>query len=233
VSYELASVVLPVYRQAEHIEGVLRRHLEHVAPLPIETELVVVVNGPDDGSLAICRGLERKLKGVTVVESDPGWGEAVLTGLAKAQGDLLGFTNSARTSSETLALAMEYAIRNPGVVVKASRKTRDSFRRRLGSLLFNLECRWLFDLPTFDVNGTPKLFPRSCSRLLELTSRNDLLDVEFNAVCFGEGYPLIEVPIEPQARHGGTSTTDYTSALNMYWGAYNLKISQPTSLRRN
>jgi hypothetical protein len=53
--------------------------------------------------------------------------------------------------------------------VKANRKIRDHWSRRLGSLLYNLECRALFDLSVWDVNGTPKVFPRSCDRAAQLT----------------------------------------------------------------
>ena len=45
-------------------------------------------------------------------------------------------------------------------VIKASRKIRENWKRRLGSLLYNLECRALFDLPYWDINGTPKVFGR-------------------------------------------------------------------------
>ena len=45
--------------------------------------------------------------------------------------------------------------------MKANRKIRDNWRRRLGSLLYNLECRALFDLANWDINGTPKVFPRA------------------------------------------------------------------------
>ena len=64
-------------------------------------------------------------------------------------------------------------------MLKANRTIRDSFQRRVGSLLFNLECRALFDLPTMDVNGTPKVFPRAFAKLLELARDDDLIDVEF------------------------------------------------------
>jgi hypothetical protein len=94
-------------------------------------------------------------------------------------------------------------------------------------LLYNLECRALFDLSNWDVNGTPKVFPRSCHKLLDLTLNDDLMDVEFNIVCRQEGYPMLEVPIFSSKRHGGNSTTNLSSALKMYWGAY--RISQTAS----
>jgi hypothetical protein len=116
-------------------------------------------------------------------------------------------------------------------VVKANRKIRDGWRRRLGSLLYNLECRALFDLSNWDVNGTPKVFPRTFRRLTELTREDDLIDAEFCLVCRQEDYPMVEIPIFSSRRHGGKSTTNYSSAWRMYLGAYNLWRSLPRAQR--
>jgi hypothetical protein len=112
-----------------------------------------------------------------------------------------------------LLLLTLYAIVHPTVVLKANRKIRESWQRRFGSLLYNLECRALFDLSNWDVNGTPKIFPRTFTKLLHLTRDDDLIDAEFDAICRREGYPMIEVPIFSTRRHGGRSTTGYRSAL--------------------
>ena len=113
--------------------------------------------------------------------------------------------------------------------MKAQRTIRDNRRRRLGSLAYNLECRVRFDLATWDINGTPKIFPRSFRRLLELTRDDDLLDAEFVAICRQEGYPIVEIPALVTVRHGGKSTTNLRSASRMYTGA--LKLSR--ELRRD
>ena len=151
-----------------------------------------------------------------------GWGFAVKLGLAHASGDLLCFTNVARTTAEDLALVIRTACANPPMVVKARREVRESWKRRLGSFLYNLECRALFALPHWDVNGTPKVFPRRFEKLLHLTCDGDLLDAEFGVVVSRERYPLLEVPIHSSRRHGGKSTTNYRSAWNMYVGAYRM-----------
>jgi hypothetical protein len=109
------------------------------------------------------------------------------------------------------------------VVVKANRKARESLHRRFGSFLYNLLCRALFDLNVRDINGTPKVFSRKFSGLLELTSVNDLIDAEFAVVCRRLGYPVLEVPVLSSRRHGGTSTTDIKSAVRMYLGAISLR----------
>lgn len=218
------SIVLPVHNQADHIAGVLEGHLDVLARLHMQTELVVVLNACDDASAAICGELaERHPQVRTVERSKGGWGGAVRTGLAVAGGELLCYTNSARTSPEILALMLSYAQAYPEVVLKANRRIRDNAIRRMGSLLYNLECRALFDLPTWDINGTPKLFPRSFEQLRALRCENDLIDAEFMLACKREGYPIIEVPLLSTMRLGGRSTTNIRSALRMYRGALALR----------
>jgi glycosyltransferase involved in cell wall biosynthesis len=218
-----ASIIVPVHRQADHIEGVLAEFIKAVALAPVPCELIVVVNGADDGSLDICRRVEHSSSAVRVIALDEaGWGNAVRTGLGAASGDLLCYTNSARTSADDLLTFIRYGVVNPGAVIKAERKIRDGWRRRVGSLLFNLECRALFDLFLWDINGTPKVFPRRFDKLLALSRRDDLIDLEFAVVCQRAGYPMLEVPVFSSSRRGGSSTTNYVSAIKMMGRAYRM-----------
>jgi glycosyltransferase involved in cell wall biosynthesis len=228
VSYRLVSIVLPVHRQADHIASVVEEYEDRLAKLGLPHETILVANGPPDGSHDACRALAAQHAAVRAVEEPAaGWGRAVRRGLREATGDLLCYTNSARTSAADLLLLVLYAVANPGVVVKANRRIRESWRRRLGSLLYNLECRALFDLSCWDINGTPKVFPRAHERLVALTRNDDLIDLEFTVICRREGYPMLEVPIFSRRRHGGASTTRYRSAFKLYAGAYRLWRAQP------
>jgi undecaprenyl-phosphate 4-deoxy-4-formamido-L-arabinose transferase len=225
----LVSVVLPVHNQGDHIRDIVEEHLRALARIGHPFEVVLVPNGCRDDSVAACQALATAHPEVRVVESAPGgWGRAVRTGLGAARGDLLCYTNSARTTPEELTLLVLYATVHPGTVVKANRKIRERWTRRLGSLLYNLECRALFDLSSWDVNGTPKVFPRSCDQLLRLTRNDDLIDAEFNWICRRAGYPMLEVPIFSHRRHGGTSTTSLRSAARMYWGAWQMARMEPS-----
>jgi glycosyltransferase involved in cell wall biosynthesis len=219
----LVSVVLPVHNQADHICAIVEEHLAGLRRIGRPVEVVLVPNGCRDDSPALCAAMAAAHPEVRVVPSDPGgWGRAVRTGLAAAKGELLCYTNSARTSPEELTLLVLYATVHPGTVVKANRKIRDHWSRRLGSLVYNLECRALFDLSNWDVNGTPKVFPRTCDQLLRLTRNDDLIDAEFNLICRRAEYPMLEVPVFSHRRHGGTSTTSLRSAVRMYWGAWQM-----------
>jgi glycosyltransferase involved in cell wall biosynthesis len=231
MSYRLISVVLPIHNQAVYLADVVGSYSAALAPMSTPHEILLVANGCRDGSLEVCQTLARSYPSVRVIHSDrAGWGLAVKLGLASADGDLLCFTNSARTSSKDLSLLLAYACDKAPVIVKASRTFRDSWQRRFGSLIYNLECRFLFDLPTWDVNGTPKVFPRAFDKLLRLSRDDDLIDAEFNMIVVREQYPVIEVPILSTRRHGGNSTTNYRSAWRLYVRAY--QMARETRRRR-
>ena len=214
-SRKLASIVLPVYKQADHISDVVREYETILSQILHES--ILVVNGAGDASLDVCRALEAQYGTVrTTYSEQPGWGRAVKLGLKAAKGDVLCYTNAARTHPSDLKQFIHTAIDNPTMVVKARRRRRRPLRRKLGSLLYNLECRALFALPTWDVNGTPKVFGREVYTAIDLQSDDNLIDLEFNVKCKHLGVPMLEIPIDSRDRHGGRSTTDFRSALRMY-----------------
>lgn len=219
----LVSVVIPVYNQADHIGNIVREYETALARIPNPHEFILVVNACRDNSLEVCNALAKELPSVHVVHSEKGgWGLAVKLGLQAAHGELLCYTNSARTSASDLVLLVLYAIANPGAVVKAHRRSRESLSRRIGSFLYNLECRVLFDLPIWDINATPKVFSRETYQAFQPESDGDLIDLEFYVKCKQLGKVILEVPIYSMSRHGGKSTTNYSSAIRMYLGAYQM-----------
>lgn len=218
------SIILPVYNQADHIVSTIEQYEQALSQVPITYEIILVVNACKDQSLSVCQNLAKKYPSIKVIHSEHGgWGFAVKLGLKESKGNFVCYTNSARTQAKDLVLALLYAMTNPDCVIKANRKIRDGLTRRVGSLLYNIECRTLFDLSNWDVNGTPKVFPRKFDQLFKLTKDNDLIDLEFSIVCRKENYSMLEIPTFSPRRHSGRSTTGYQSALAMYWGAFQFK----------
>ncbi len=228
-SDDISSVVLPVHNQADHLESVVASYLDAMAACAFEApagryELILVPNGCTDDSEAICADLAKRYPAVRVVPSPTtGWGAAVRAGIAAAAGEVICYTNLARTSADDLLSALSAAEAHPESVTKADRQLRDSRKRQLGSTLYNLEARVLFGVKVRDINGTPKVFPRRFGALLNLRSDGDLIDLEFVARCARNGYPIRSVPIASTVRHGGASTTNWRSARRMYGGALRLR----------
>lgn len=232
----LASIILPVHNQADHIAATVQAY--HAAIDPVAAagatmgyEIILVPNACGDDSAAICRDLSARLPNVRTVESAAGgWGLAVRLGLAEARGDLLLYTNSARTDTAELMAVLQCGMGYPNTVIKATRHGGGA-GRALGSALFNFECRMLFGFPWRDVNGTPKAFPRAFAPLMALQRDDDLIDLEFCAICWREKYQMVQVPMARRPRHGGQSTTRLNSALKMYGGALKLWRSSPKASR--
>jgi hypothetical protein len=217
------SVVLPFRNQADHLAALIRRYLDEFRPQPWSFELVLVPNACTDDSVRLCRDLEKIDPRVRSVENPRGgWGLSVRCGLAEARGRHLCYTNSARTEPAQVVDVYTRARHHEKLLVKVTRRARGQVLREVGSLLYNLECRALFQLRCRDVNGTPKVFPRSLLDRIRLSSEGDLLDVELLAKARRLGWRVAEVTVEGWKRHGGKSSTNLTSARRMYLGALDL-----------
>lgn len=218
------SVVLPCRNQADHIGRVLLRYFAPLDTLGCDYEIIVVPNASHDGTADAVREVARRDGRVRVVENPRGgWGLSVLTGLRTAHGQTLCYTNTARTDPEKLPALWDLYRRHAPCLVKARRVERNAPLRQLGSQLFNLEGKLLFRVASGDVNGTPKIFSRDLFEQARLESEGDLLDMELLAQASRRGVDVVELPIAGFNRHGGKSSTTFTSAWRMYLGAWQLR----------
>ncbi len=211
------SVVLPIHNQEDHLREVVGAHLVGLEALPVPVELLLACNGCRDDSERIAADLAAADPRVRHLSLErKGAGRAYRHGLSRARGELLCIANAARTSTGLLVAMLFAALaQSPPALLKTTRIRSSDPLRKLGSALFTLECRLLLGV-SGDVNGTPKIFPRSFDRLLELREDYDAIDAEILAVCRREGYPVLERTITFPPRHSGRSTTGLVSAARAY-----------------
>jgi glycosyltransferase involved in cell wall biosynthesis len=226
----MLSLVLPCRNQADHIGRVLPLYLQSLETLGMRFELIVAPNASTDETQTIVEELSRRDARIRVAPNPAGgWGRSVRIGLQAATGAVLGYTNTARTDPACLpAFVRPFAAAAP-CLVKARREARHAPIREIGSLLYNLEARWLFGIGCRDINGTPKIFGRRLYEELNLTADGDLLDLELVSGAARLGYPIMEIATRGFHRHGGKSSTTWKSAWNMYAGALRLWWDQPAA----
>ncbi|MFC2111327.1 glycosyltransferase family 2 protein [Bacteroidota bacterium] len=218
------SIILPIYQQKAHLPVIIKEYTQKLTELNQTWELIFVVNGPDDGSYALAEKYAYENENIkTIISKESGWGKAVKIGINNADGKLICYTNSARTSVDELIMILNYALVNKNNVIKANRIIRESLIRRIGSVIYNFENRTVFNTPIWDVNGTPKVFPNQILKDNKIHSEGDLLDAELIARCFKNNVPVIEIPVFSTSRISGKSTTSFTSAFKMYFGLFKLK----------
>jgi undecaprenyl-phosphate 4-deoxy-4-formamido-L-arabinose transferase len=218
------SIILPIYNQEDHIEKLYFEYREALTTLPCSWELLFIVNGSLDSSFKRISSLAKEDENVLTYNlKKGGWGRAVKYGISKANGQYICYTNSARTKVNDLLMILDYALVNKNNIIKANRIVRESFFRRLGSVLYNFENRRFFKTPVWDVNGTPKVFPAQIIKNIDIISENDLIDAELIARTFKAKHPIIEIPILSTERISGKSTTNIKSAIKMYFGLFTLR----------
>jgi len=218
------SVVLPCRNQADHIAGVIDRYFAPLDATGYPYELVIVPNASTDGTAAAVAPLAARNPRVRVVENPlGGWGLSVLTGLRAARGEILCYTNSARTDPEHLPALLALYLREQPCIAKVRRTRRGAPLREMGSWLYNLEARALLGVRVGDVNGTPKMLPRALFERAGLQSHGDLLDLELMAKARRLNVRSVELVVSRFRRHGGRSSTNLASAWRMYAGAWGLR----------
>ncbi|MDP3940863.1 MAG: glycosyltransferase [bacterium] len=220
----LFSIILPVYKQESHIVPLLQEFIKGLQKITKQYELLVIINGPASNEYKRLVEFAKPRDFIRAFYLDrAGWGRAVKFGISKAKGRYICYTNSARTNVADLLQMLSYSKNNKDVVVKATRIIRESWMRKFGSILYNLENRFLLKTPVWDVNGTPKVFPKNLLKKITLDSENDLIDAELMVKCFRNHIPILEVPVLFTKRKGGKSTTNLLSAFRMYLGLLELK----------
>ncbi|MGH3628563.1 MAG: hypothetical protein ACRDRL_14160 [Sciscionella sp.] len=214
------SVVLPIIGCTSGLTDAVRDYAQSIACLEERFEILLACGGSERSA---CQDTAAVVEAVRVVEDGVAdWGRLVRVGVAGCRGEIICFANWKPTAPGGLAEILAYALRNPEVVFRANRRMRRSFWHRLGSLLFNLECRAILGTTAWDINGTPKVFARARSELFRLTRSDGLLDAEFAVVCERAGYPIAEVPIQSRG-DAGEDRVDYRRALSMYFGVLGLR----------
>jgi hypothetical protein len=199
------SLVLPWAHGLEEARNAVATARNALAKVQADIEIVLVPWTPS--AVALDALAEEGLQ--VLPSAARGWGAAVRDGLQASNGDVLCFANPGKASPGAIGEVVGRAVEHPEVVWRANRRTRDSVAQKLGSLAYNVEVRLAYGLGTWDVNGTPKAFPRRFSGLLALTSDDELYDLEFAVVCERERYPVLEIPLRstgalgPPARHIG------------------------------
>lgn len=217
------SIILPLYKQADHAVDLYNMYVSNLNLWSDSWELLFIVNGVNDGTADKLKKINTYNNVQVHYLEKGGWGRAVKCGLSKASGKYLCYTNSARTEITDLIMILKYAEVNDDNVVKATRIIREALIRKMGSVLYNLECRLLFKVPVWDVNGTPKVIPQKIYKQINITSEDDLIDAEIIALCAKNNFRIIEIPVVSTKRISGKSTTNFKSAFKMYMGLFRLK----------
>jgi len=122
------SVIVPVYNEAERLPKTLRRLHEYLAASPFGYEIVIVLDGPTDGTREVLAAIAGEIANSRLIDQavNRGKGAAVKDGMLQASGQVRLFTD-ADNSTDIAHLGQMLPLFDQGYdVVIASRNSKDA-----------------------------------------------------------------------------------------------------------
>lgn len=206
------SFVMPCYNEELVVGQTVRRLLAAFTQAQIRVELIAVDNGSRDRTGAILEELAREYPGVvrpTRVEVNVGYGAGILHGLPKCTSAWVGIipADGQVDAADAVRLVEDAMACGIPVLAKARRRFRmDGPVRKVVSIVYNLIFRILYPgVESLDINGLPKVMPRTVVDRLELTSTRWFLDPEIMIKAHELGVRVLEYNVFARMRGNGLS----------------------------
>jgi glycosyltransferase involved in cell wall biosynthesis len=230
------SLVLPCYNEAAMVGHTVGDLLQVFDREGIALELVLVNNGSVDSTGEVLAELAADPRVQTVqLSENAGYGGGVLAGLERCRGRLIGFiTADAEVEAWDVLKVYRVAASSPhALLAKVRRRFRScGWVRLVVSVVYNVGANVLFGrLGSVDLNGNPKILPRSALMEMRLASRDWFLDAEVMLKARAAGIPVYELNVISQARRGGRSNVTLRTCWEFVKNLARVRVGQLDYLR--
>jgi glycosyltransferase involved in cell wall biosynthesis len=223
---------MPCFNEEEVIGYTIPQFVAAFDKAGVNLELVAVDNGSSDGTARILR--ELRAKGLPIVaprvEVNQGYGFGVLTGLEHATAPWIGVIPAdGQVDAEDVVRLFE-AIRHVKVPTlgKVRRRFRmDGLLRKVVSVAYNVLVKVLWPkLRSIDINGSPKILPRSVFQVLDLKSKDWFLDPEMMIKSHYLGVAILEMNVFARMRGSGLSHVRASTCIEFFTNLLRFRFSR-------
>lgn len=211
------SFIMPCYNEEASIVYTAPRLVHAFSQAGYRLELVACDNGSSDGTGAVIQRLVSEGLPIVAhrVEVNQGYGFGVLSSIPRCSAPYVGIIPAdGQVDAEDVVKVFEAVSRaSRPVVGKVRRRFRlEGPQRWIVSVVYNLAMAVLWPgLGTLDVNGSPKLLPRSVLEAMKLKSHDWLLDAEIMIKAKYLGVGVLEMNAFSRMRETGVSNVRPTT----------------------
>ncbi len=199
------SLVFPVFDEEANLGPLLEDALRVAPRLAESFEIIVVDDGSRDGSAAVVERFRRAHPEVAVLRHarNRGYGAALRTGLRRARGELVFFTDAdLQFDLGELAHLLHHA-RDFDIVAGYRAPRRDPPGRRLLAGLWGALVRALFGLEVRDIDCAFKVFRRHVIESIPIASLGAFVNTEILVRASRAGFRIHQIPVSHQPRRFG------------------------------
>ena len=195
-----ATVVVPVYNEADYLHDLLPKLLAATDEVPAEITVLVVENGSTDGSGEIVAAMAEDDERIRLLQlPEANYGAAVRRGFEAATGDWVVVFDIDYFSGAFLRDALDQV--EPADIVIASKRApgsedRRAPLRRLATWSLNALLRLVVGLQVSDTHGMKAVRRTVLEKVLaDVVSVDDLFDTELVLRAERAGYTIVELPV--------------------------------------
>lgn len=226
------SLIVPCYNEEEVIAYTLPQLHDAFAKAGYRLQLVAIDNGSFDDTGTIIKTLAEQYPLIMChrVETNQGYGYGVLQAMPLCTAPWIGIipADGQVDAEDVVRLFAAITATRGRVLGKVRRRFRlDGIPRKLFSASYNLFFRLLWPrIRSIDINGSPKILPRSAMRQMELESHGWILDPEIMVKAHYMGLSVLELNVFGRMRGAGMSHVRAITCLNFFARLVWAKISR-------
>lgn len=219
----MISIVLPAYQEAENLRKILPELNQAFSDAAISCEILVIDTiKPLDDTRQVCTDHH-----AVYINREHGdsYGDAVRTGIRKAQGDYILFMDSDGSHLPEDAVRLCQSMEGqPCDMVIGSRYctggyTDNSFVLKLMSKCLNITYRLIFALPVKDASNSFRVYRAGAIKSIQLECNNfDIVEemlIKMNLLL--DPFSVREIPVSFQKRMAGESKRDLVKFIFSYF----------------
>ena len=171
----------------------------------IDYELILVDDCSSDSTPKELESLKDKNVHIIYNKKNLGYGGAIITGLNRGEGDILGFTCGDGEVSPKDIVRVYKNMENFDITKAVRRNRKDGLRRKLISKVFNVLNKLRFHVKLEDINGYPFFIKKEVYNELCDLRADWLFNIDLIGKILSKGHQINGFVIEHQRRLEGKS----------------------------
>lgn len=201
------TIIIPAHNEFSNIENQVSAFIEKLPDEVIQVlrEIIIVENGSTDGTLDVCRRLERRFPHlIRVLRIQKGsYGEAIKLGMLESSGTHLSILECDLLDSAFVLRSITMFRATTADLIVGSKRHPDAIDRRplkrrvLTALYNNILLRIFIGYPGTDTHGLKSLEANCAKRLCGLAlSTDEVFQTEIVLLAWRLGVKIEEVPVQ-------------------------------------